>query len=255
MDKLTNQQMKPIVGILGTFHMENSTDLIHNEMEDIFSKKRQEEIEEVCQKIKSFKPTKLAFEYETIYHEKLNKQYSEYIKGNFELGKNEVYQIGFRLAKAFNHTEVYCVDWMGEGVAKRSVGEVTEWLQKSNADLYQEIFGWVEEWKKRELDPNKPYQTILEKYQEINRPEELKENHRMYVNMARIKEGEDYIGLDWLLWWYQRNLILFSNLTDLAKTEEDRVLFIVGGGHVEIVSNFLKESGLVRVEMMRDYLH
>ncbi len=139
---------------------------------------------------------------------------------------------------------------MERGVATRAAGEVYQWAKINEPDLFQLIYGELEGMFKR----NSRYQSILEMYQEINNPEVIKMHQKMYINSARLKSMEEYIGLDWLLWWYQRNLIIFTNVTELIETDDERILLIIGGAHVEILNNFLRDSDLVEVEMAHDFL-
>ncbi|WHT49978.1 DUF5694 domain-containing protein [Sporosarcina thermotolerans] len=96
--------------------------------------------------------------------------------------------------------------------------------------------------------------TMKEWLTNANHPDVISQHHRMNLNIARIKEANSYVGIDWLVWWYERNLIMFSNLMDLASSGDERILFIVGSGHVEIVGNFLRESGEVVLEPVHPYL-
>ncbi|MFA1737797.1 DUF5694 domain-containing protein [Lysinibacillus fusiformis] len=76
----------------------------------------------------------------------------------------------------------------------------------------------------------------------------------MYVNIARIGGLNKYVGMNWLSWWYKRNLIMFANLARLIDTEEDRILFIVGASHTSIVTKFLVESEICEVVPPLSYL-
>ncbi|MFC7677341.1 DUF5694 domain-containing protein [Paenibacillus sp. GCM10028914] len=82
----------------------------------------------------------------------------------------------------------------------------------------------------------------------------MKKHHTMNINIARIGEIDNYIGLEWLNWWYQRNLIIFSNLARIATSCEDRLLLIIGASHVQILSQFLVESELFDLELGFSYL-
>lgn len=48
--------------ILGTFHMQGSCDVHGEAAGDIFSERRQKEIEKLLDKIKQYQPTKIAVE-------------------------------------------------------------------------------------------------------------------------------------------------------------------------------------------------
>ena len=240
---------KPKIMIMGSFHMGPTGDLVQMDADDMLAPHRQKEIVDVVDRLKAFQPTKIAVEAEKKSSNIVNDQYRKYLAGDYQLIANEIDQIGYRLGRDMNHEEIYSVDWMEKGAAKRDIGEVTEWAKANQPALYEELFGWYDE-----VDLSTKGRTVSEIILSYNQPEMVEKMHRTYVNMARLKEGNDYVGMDWLLWWYQRNLILFANLSDLATTEEDRILFIIGAGHVEIVANFAKESGLFELVDVRAYL-
>jgi hypothetical protein len=58
-----------------------------------------------------------------------------------------------------------------------------------------------------------------------------------------FKFGSDlqYLGPDDATSWYNRNLRIFSNLQALTSSSNDRILLIVGAGHLPIL-RFLAES-------------
>jgi hypothetical protein len=91
-------------------------------------------------------------------------------------------------------------------------------------------------------------------FKDYNDPVFLKNNHKLYMDIAKIGEFENYVGIDWLIWWYQRNLILFSNLTRLADSPKERILFIIGAAHIQLLSQFLQESEDYEVEWSHTYL-
>ncbi|GAA0358320.1 DUF5694 domain-containing protein [Bacillus horti] len=243
-------EKKPKVLILGTFHMSPSSDLYQTEVDNLQSRTRQQEIREVVDLLKQYKPTKIAVEIVPAEEESLNKKYRDYTTGSFELEMNEVHQLGFRMAAELNHEKVYAIDWMEKGAERRSVGEVYEWAKANQPELFSSLFNWL---KQKANDENKE-STILDLYCNCNELSEIKKHHQMYVNMARIREINNYVGMDWLIWWYQRNLILFSNIARLATSSDDRIMLIIGAGHVQILYQFLEESGLFELESTMKYL-
>lgn len=224
-------QSKPTVLVLGTFHM--------SEHEELFSEKRQAEIEEVVAKLMEFQPSKIAVEMTAEKNDILNQQYQQYKSGQFALELNEIDQIGFRIASRLGHDKLYAVDWMGK--ARMGYGEVDQWVKENQPEMHQEIYDGM---FLPELAGNK---TVLEYYRELNDPVWLAKIHKMYLNMARIGDFNNYVGMNWLSWWYERNLIKFSNLTRLMSSDSDRILFIVGSSHSSFVTNFLEESGMCEI--------
>jgi hypothetical protein len=246
----TDLLKKPTVLILGTFHMRPTTDMFQSKIDDLLSNERQQEIRDVVERIKQFNPTKVAIEVDTKQDKSINEEYISYIKGNFELEVNEVHQIGFRIASELNHNKIYPVDWR-DGAGKRGAGEVYEWAKTHQPELFKNIFGWLETTKKQ---PSQSKPSILEMYRNCNDIEEVKQHHRMYINMACIGEIDNYVGMDWLIWWYQRNLILFSNIARISNSSDGRILLIIGSGHVQILHQFLEESGHFKLEWANKYL-
>nr|WP_246880489.1 DUF5694 domain-containing protein [Sporosarcina sp. 6E9] len=217
-----------------------------SEHEGLYAEKRQVEIEELVSKLAGFKPTKIAVEMVPEDGEFYNEKYKQYKLGTYELEMNEIYQVGFRLGLKLGHNWIYPTDWMGE--AEMEYGEVEKWAQDNQPELLSEIYQGL---SILELTESK---SIVDYYQELNEPSWLNMLHRMYVNMARIGDVNNNIGMKWLSWWYKRNLIMFANLTRLIDSEEESILFLVGSSHSTIVNKFLEESEICEVVRPLNYL-
>ncbi|MFS0752461.1 DUF5694 domain-containing protein [Oceanobacillus sp. 1P07AA] len=229
---------KAKVLVLGTFHMA--------EHEGLYSNRRQTEIEELVSKLVNFKPTKIAVEMVPEDSVFTNEKYRQYKLGTYNLEMNEIFQIGFRLGVRLGHEQIYSVDWMKD--ADMDYGEIEKWVKDNQPDLFNEIYNDL---FVPELTKNK---RIIDYYRELNDPIWLNKIHKHYVNIARIGDINNYIGMKWLSWWYKRNLIMFSNLTRLIRSKEDRILFIVGASHPAIVNKFLKESEACEIVQPLSYL-
>jgi hypothetical protein len=59
--------------------------------------------------------------------------------------------------------------------------------------------------------------------------------------------------MGWLVWWYQRNLIIFANLAELVEPN-DKIMLLIGSSHVGILNGLLNDSGLFEVVSAADYL-
>lgn len=229
---------KAKVLILGTFHM--------SEHEGLNSERRQNEIVDLVSKLARFKPTKIAVEMVPEESEYCNEKYKQYKSGVHKLEMNEIFQVGFRLGLKMGHEQIYPTDWMGK--SDMGYAEVESWAKENQPELLNEIFeGLVFP----ELSEDK---SIIDYYKALNAPIFLNKLHKMYVNIARIGGLNKYVGMDWISWWYKRNLIMFANLTRLIDTEEERILFIVGASHTNIVTKFLEESEICEVVPPLSYL-
>lgn len=91
--------------VLGVYHMANRGHDIYNmRADDVLSPKRQLEIDQLIEVLKKFNPTKIAIEADLLSPTNPTtterpRQYAEYLAGKHELSRDEVEQIGFRLAK------------------------------------------------------------------------------------------------------------------------------------------------------------
>ena len=94
---------KIVVLTLGTFHFAfHNADLIKTGKEDqidVLETKYQKEIEEIANRIASFKPTFIAIERDPGKQVKYDSLYHQYLQGKYHLGRGEEEQIGFRVAK------------------------------------------------------------------------------------------------------------------------------------------------------------
>ena len=236
--------------ILGTFHMAGSCDIHGEAQEGISSERRQKEIQTMLEKLKAFRPTKIAVEIERKKDELLNLRYIDYLNDNLQLTENEVHQIGFRLAKQLGRQKLYAIDWMEQGVSTKGCGEVCAYLADKEPKLFKEIAQYENEVIK--LDEN---MTVIDAYRKMNSAEYEENTKAYYVNYARIGVEDDYYGLGWLNWWYQRNLIIFANLAGLVEKDSDeRILLLIGAAHKGILSQMLSDSKMFEVVDTLDYL-
>jgi len=246
MDQVNN---KPKVMVLGTFHMRYTPDLHRVEFDNLLSPKRQEEIRKVVNALKSYNPTKIACEVVKEENDELNKEYQQYINGQLELKIDEIHQIGFRIAAELNHENMYAIDWM-ESVGNRGISQVFDWAKIEQPEIYK----LIEEYRSKiQLDLNE--KGIYELIRNYNEENYVKNQHEMYMQVARIGKGVEYVGIDWMRWWYQRNLIIYSNLAQITNSSNDRTLLIIGSAHIHLIEQFLKESGLFEVVSPIEYLH
>nr|WP_255437468.1 DUF5694 domain-containing protein [Thalassobacillus sp. CUG 92003] len=229
--------------------MRHTPDLNRVDARDLLEAHRKEEIRNVIDHVKCYQPTKIAVEVIKREHEELNKAYQRYLNNTINLEINEVHQIGFKLAEEMGHTEIYAVDWM-ETVGNLGIGQVLEWAKEHQPALYHHIRDTYLLQQMNGIQDRSIYDYI----RLLNDEEQVKKDHEQYMAIAKIGEGTAYIGIDWVRWWYQRNLIIYSNLARITHSPHDRTLTVVGAGHVHLLTQFLKESGDFDVIPAHHYL-
>ena len=264
-------QMKPTIMILGSSHLANpGMDGSNPKIDDMLAPKRQREIEQLVQQLRGFKPTKLAFEEDFSRTAEVNTTYQDYLKGTYELKRHESDQIGFRLAKQMGHPKVYCVDyfrnyseepdgffpadfdWDLVSPDKFAKAHNQEHLMgqppTAEGKVTQDADGTI--W----IEPEK-YEPIIDMYRRLNQSEGIRADHQEYLRIARVGLGDQYPGANWVgRLWYTRNLKIFVNLTRITESADDRILLIIGAGHVFLVQQFLEDSGDYIIESPLKYL-
>ncbi len=244
---------KPVVMILGVFHFRY--------LEDVFEPQCQSEIQELVDRIKSFRPTKVGVEVVVEEDETLNDEYQKFLAGHVKLtgderllmgsAGNEVYQLGFRIAREMGHERIYATDWMEfPDKDKEILEKAYERVEKRQPELLEEEKAWWARLNQKMSGSG----TLSERIRIQNNDELNALDHQGYIRYrARLGEFPDYFGPWWLRWWYQRNLIVYSNITRMATDANDRILIIYGSGHNYLLKQFIRESGLFELESVETY--
>jgi hypothetical protein len=83
--------------------------------------------------------------------------------------------------------------------------------------------------------------TITAYHRYINEEAALHANDGMFDQFLRHGTDDNYAGPDALAKWYRRNLRMVHNIWQAVDDDTDRVLFLVGSGHVHILRHLLTE--------------
>ena len=223
-----SQQQKPEVLILGVYHMANpGHDIFNMKADDVLAPKRQAEVAEVIAALKKFNPTKIAVEAD-VYSDRISKRYDDYLAGKYELTRNEIDQIGLRLAKELGHKTVYSVDVDGEFPFPRVINYAKSSGRSKELDALMAEIGDMVKAQNAYLGSH----TILETLLYMNADAKVIQDVGFYYREASFGEAGDWAGADLLAEWFKRNIRIFSNVVRLAGSPEDRVLVIYGAGHL-----------------------
>ena len=101
---------------LGVFHFNfPNLDFVQTAEEDqidVLLPEYQKEIELIVEKLLVFQPTVVVVEVDPDSQDVIDSLYNAYLWGKYALERNEIMQIGFRIAKARGLQKLYCVnDW------------------------------------------------------------------------------------------------------------------------------------------------
>ena len=233
--------------ILGTFHFnfsENSSDFKGENNFDIYTESRQKELLMLIEKIKQFKPTKIAVEMMLSDQLVMDSLFKAYSIGAWKLGRNEVYQIGFRLANELSLNGVSCVDT--RPVQMEVDTTITDW------ELYSKQRNELEKWEAYN-EPNNQTNTYIENlrsrmtiidYLVFLNSEIVKRRYKQFflTGLVDVGAGDTYIGADLTGYWYRRNTRIFSNIKKLVVSGNERILVIYGNSHAWVLEELFEAS-------------
>ena len=239
----------PTVMVLGTHHMGNpNRDAVKTSYDDPRSPQRQAELRQLVDKLRAYKPTKIAIEAPYGSTAAVEK-YQQYLRGQYELTADEVDQIAFRLGKKLGHSTVYPIDWRND----MDISGVMEFAAKNDqpqiAKGFETAMGAIGAWQKQLQG-----KSILDMYRIENDPELQGKMQAMYVRMVEVGKDSVYKGADVVTSWYERNLKIAANILRTARDPNDRVLVLIGNGHAYYLNEILGHSPSVHVEMASTYL-
>lgn len=234
------------VMIVGSFHMDNpGLDLHDMHADDMLAPKRQAEIKAVIDGIARFKPTMVAVEGSAL---KTAQRYNNFSKGTLPPSRNEIVQLGFRLARQAD-APVYGIDVMGdfpyqdvEDYAKESGQK--DMLDKANADTEAEV--------QKEGDILKNG-TVANDLRYLNDPANIARGNNFYRMTLKIGGGVEQPGADLETAWYKRNFHICANLVQLAKPG-DRIVVFYGAGHAFLLRQCVSEMPGYHLIEANDYL-
>jgi hypothetical protein len=236
--------------VLGVYHMANPDhDIFNNQADDVLAPKRQQEIAELTAVLRKFKPTKIAVEADC-GQGVVPKRYADYLAGTRPLSRNEVEQIGFRLAKDLGHTTIYPVDADGDFPWQRLVnyGKATGQSARLNA-----MIGEIGDTEKAKYEYLKTH-TVLQTLLYMNSDAKVARDVGFYYLEARYGEPGDYAGPDLLAEWYRRNVRIYNHVAKLVATSEDRILVIFGYGHLGWLRQDFGADPTLRLRKLEDFV-
>jgi hypothetical protein len=236
--------------VLGVYHMANpGRDVFNMKADDVLAPKRQAEIAQVIEVLKRFRPTKVAVEAD-VWSDRVPKAYAEYLAGKHELTRNEIEQLGFRIAKELGHKAVYPVDADGEFPYPRFVNYAKGSGRSKELDaLMGEIGARV-----KAQDEYLASHTVLETLLYMNADERVAEDVGLYFRMAHFGEPGDWAGADLVSDWFRRNMRIFGNVVRLADSPSERVLVIYGAGHLGWLQYGFGNDPSIRLRKLAEFV-
>lgn len=230
---------------LGVFHFAYpNLDVVVTEEKDqisVLDEPYQSEIIAISKAIGKFNPTIIAVEVLPEQQRRIDSLFMLHKAGNLIQEKDEVNQLAFRIGKDLNLDKINCINDFGR-----------------HYDVILEIFNdsiraaKFEDWHMRSRDSiygNQPagekVSGIIDELYKLNKPDAIKESLAIYF-LSPFKYEEqpgDFTGVDFETGrWFNRNLRIFRNVQRIPHTIDDRILLIIGAGHLNLLNMFFDVS-------------
>jgi hypothetical protein len=227
------------VMLIGTFHFKDAgLDVVKTKDVDIFTEDAQEYLQAFTRRLQGFKPTRVLLEYNPENDALINGRYREYLAGEFELPANEIYQLGFRIARLAGHERVYSfdnrdVEWQAEAMFEYAKAHDSPEMETFNEII--QALGVENEQARASMD----LRGLLRRQ---NDPEMARRNMDLYLTTNPIGTGDGYPGAIASASWWKRNFFMYANIQKRAEPGE-RVIAIGGSGHMAILKQLLAIDG------------
>ncbi|MFC4358152.1 DUF5694 domain-containing protein [Halobium salinum] len=246
--------------LLGTYHMDNpGLDEVNVDADDVLAEARQAELRDLVDRLAEWEPDRIAVERPYDRDDELNDRYEEYRSGERAYDReeafpspdgerdgpatecrSEVVQVGFRLADRLGHDRVAAVDEHPEKSRYEPdpfAGRGVDSARKTDVPLADpEEMG-------RTADERLASSTLVEYHRWLNRGELGRDNHDlMFDSGVRAAVEEPFGSPTALAYWYDRNVRIVHHVWRTMDADDDRVLVVVGNGHVRALRHLFTEA-------------
>lgn len=243
--QVSNKPKGTKIMTLGVFHFAyHNLDVVKTEKKDqisVLEEPYHSEIIKICNAIEKFKPNIIAIERTPKSQKEIDSLYSLYRTSRFVLGKDEIYQLAFRIGEKLNLPNILCVnDW---GRHYNNIEAIfNDSIRSANMeDYYFNCPDSIYELSKE----SKKVNSIIKRLEELNDPKRLKERLSLYLlNPFKYEEKRgDFVGVDFETGrWFNRNLRIFRNIQRISRNPNNRILLIIGCEHLNLLNMFFDVS-------------
>lgn len=224
------------VVLMGTFHFDDTPDKGKISFDDLFSVKRQQELQQLTTQLAKLKPDKVFVENEPDRQRYWDSLFTLYRAKALDTTKlsNEIFQVGIRTAKKAGLSQVICVDHQQE-LPYSQLQAFDKRAEKDSAALKEMA----------------TYQLLSLPYPYPKKTQKLADNsllnYYLYINSAAARAvdqadyfvyspsygyGKDYTGVSMITSWYDRNAKIFTNILRKANSADQLYIVLFGSSHM-----------------------
>lgn len=237
------------VMIVGTWHFTNPNQDMHNiQSDDMLSIKRQKEIFAASKGLENFKPNVVAVEWPS---DAVDASYAAYRKRELstEALRNEVVQLGFRMAAHRDLKQVHGIDMPGEF----PMDKVVAWAQANGKGA---DFGALMQRATAETQAATDMlktATVGAVLRHLNTPAIIDAGQSLYLELLRYGAGDNQPGAELNSAWQRRNYLICARLLQILNPG-DRAIVYFGQGHAATLRRCVIDAPGVQLVEANDFL-
>jgi hypothetical protein len=201
----------------------------------------QSQIKAIAKAIEQFAPTIIAIEKMPELQSEIDSQYQVYDPTRPDRRKNETYQLGFRIGNSLGIPKIWCIDDMGNPYPQIQA----IMTDRGRGAQFEDYFYNSENKNIVRLENLPKIQCIIDELIRLNDKETIYKSLQSHlVHPFKYEENPgDFTGVDFESGrWFNRNLRIFRNIQRIPAQPEDRILIIIGSGHLNLLNFFIDVS-------------
>lgn len=248
-----SQTRKKQILVIGTFHFRNpGLDVAKVNTFNVMSDKSQQELESISNSIAKFAPAKIFVEWDYSKQDKLDNLYRKNVDSLMRKDANELVQIALRSAKKLKHPKLYGVDYKKTSFPYDSL--ITQMKIADQLDLIEE---GAAKMKVYESLQNKKLTTLSLKELLLDFNTRQSDNFSMQWYFGTASRGgkqDNFAGAFLVSEWYKRNLYMYSLIQKLTEAKDNKIMVILGAGHIAMLREFIKFDPEFEILELKDIL-
>lgn len=230
--------------VVGTFHFGYPGLDTHKTSEedrvDVLKEPKKSELEGLIAHIKKFQPNKIAIEARPNWS--TMEKFAAYKSGAHSDKRDERYTLGMRIAKDMALDTLYAIDAKSlfYDLKKKDSVLINTLIDQIDWDAPDPYWDMAKEWLSYD-DKIVSKMHLLDYFKYLNSRKNHLANYGLYLtgNMGKVEnQAADNLSL----WWYNRNLRIFSKLVGISEGPQDRILVIMGNGHASLLRHLFEST-------------
>ncbi len=253
--------------LIGTFHFDNpGQDAVKLNTFDVMSTASQKELGYITDQIAKFHPDQIFVEWDYKDQKGLDSLYNLYKAGTYDTfvdvkfkgkknydfyKKSEIIQLGFRAAKKAGLRQVTAIDYK----MKFPADTVMKVIKTSGqTELMNKIAATTAQLGK---DANEKIGrlSLTNLILDNNTAAYRTQNNGLYIKLFNLAGPQNnFAGADAVTAWYKRNLYMYAMIQKKIAPKNQRIMILLGSGHVSMIKKFIDDEQLFKVVELKDII-